>query len=54
MIRNITEPKWDKIKGEWVIEYTVVDSQPYSQTVRCETLLSAQNYINLLNQRKER
>lgn len=58
-ILYIREPVWNPNKREWVINYGVfdyVDDKPvkYVQKVTTETLLSAQNYINLLNQRKER
>ena len=58
-ILYIREPVWNPNKREWVINYGVsdyVDDRPvkYVQKVTTETLLSAQNYINLLNQRKER
>jgi hypothetical protein len=58
-ILYIRDPVWNPNKREWVINYGVsdyVDDKPvkYVQKVTTETLLSAQNYINLLNQRKER
>lgn len=57
-ILYIREPVWNPDKREWVINYGVsdyVDDKPvkYVQKVTTETLLSAQNYINLLNHRKK-
>lgn len=56
MITQISSPVWQPNKRQWLIEYTIKDkdASAYVQKVWCEALVSAQNYINLLNERKER
>lgn len=58
-ILYIREPVWNPDKREWVINYGVsdyVDDRPvkYVQKVTTETLLSAVNYIKLLEEQREK
>ena len=54
-INTILPPKWNPQTREWIIDYTVIDENIgwYVQRVRCEALVSAQRYVELLKQRKE-
>lgn len=58
-ILYIREPVWNPDKREWVINYGVsdyVDDRPvkYVQKVMTETLISAVNYIKLLEEQREK
>lgn len=58
-ILYIREPVWNPDKREWVINYGVsdyVDGRPvkYVQKVMTETLISAVNYIKLLEEQREK
>ena len=58
-ILYIREPVWNPDKREWVINYGVsdyIDDRPvkYVQKVTTETLISAVNYIKLLEQQREK
>ena len=58
-ILYIREPVWNPDKREWVINYGVsdyIDDRPvkYVQKVTTETLISAVNYIKLLEEQREK
>lgn len=56
MITQVIPPVWIPDKRQWLVEYIVKDQDAgdYIQKVWCEALVSAQRYIELLKQRKER
>lgn len=55
MIRNITDPKWDKSKRQWLVTYKVCDPEAgtYTQDVWCDYLISAERIIKEIKQREK-
>jgi hypothetical protein len=55
MIRNITEPQWDKSKRQWLVTYKVYDPEAgtYTQDVWCDYLVSAERIIKEIKQREK-
>ena len=53
MITQVSSPVWQPDKRQWLIEYIVKDKDAgaYVQKVWCEALVSAENYLTLINQR---
>lgn len=54
MIESVSEPVWLPNKRQWQIVYIVKDSEigKYQQHVWCEALVSAENYLALIKQRR--
>lgn len=55
MIRNITEPQWDKSKRQWLITYKVYDPEAgnYTQDVWCDYLVSAERIIKEIKENQK-
>lgn len=55
-ITHIYNPIWDKKTRQWVLGYTVHDTvsgKEYIQKVKCEALVSAVKYINMVQKVKQ-
>lgn len=53
MIRNITDPQWDKSKRQWLVTYKVYDPEAgtYTQDVWCDYLISAERIIKEIKEK---